>query len=391
MKIKVDSKIVAILFVLCIISCTFIYTAVAGSSQYGNPKEYVIKQLAFFILGLILMVIIAQTDISKLKTLGWGMYIIIFGLLLFLIVAPESIARPVNSAKSWYQIPLVGTFQPSEFMKFALLILTAHIIVKHSDRYPVKSLKMDFFLIGKILLLTVPPTLVVYAQPDTGMIMLYFSMIFPMLFFSKISKVILVPLLAIPVAIVTAVAYIYIFMNDFFQNTILNLLSPHQQSRIRGWLDPFSYGDSAYQTKQGLLAIGSGQELGKGLTGNDVYIPEKQTDFIFANIAEEVGFIGASLVLIILFLLVFRFVQISLANKSQFTTLLTAGIISLLTFQIFQNVGMTMGLLPVTGVTLPFLSYGGSSLLSNMLLVGIMAAIQNENGDYMFTTKEDEL
>lgn len=389
MKIKVDSRIITLLILLCIISCTFIYTAVEGSSQYGNPKGYIIKQLAFFILGLIAMIAIAQTDVSKLKTLGWGMYIGMFILLLFLIVAPESIARPVNNAKSWYQIPLIGTLQPSEFMKFAMLILTAHIIVKHTDRYPIKSLKKDFLLIGKILLLVVPPTLVVYKQPDTGMIMLYFSMIFPMLFFSKISKKILVPILALPVSILAIFAYIYIFMNDFFQNTLVNMLSPHQQSRIRGWLDPFSYGDSAYQTKQGLLAIGSGKELGKGLAGNDVYIPEKQTDFIFANIAEEVGFIGASIVLIILFLLIFRFVQISLANKTQFTTLLTAGIISLLTFQIFQNVGMTMGLLPVTGVTLPFLSYGGSSLLSNMLLVGIMAAIQNENGDYMFTTKED--
>ena len=93
--------------------------------------------------------------------------------------------------------------------------------------------------------------------------------------------------------------------------------------------------------------------------------------------------------MIVLFLLLYRFVQIALSNKSQYTSLLTAGIISLLTFQIFQNVGMTMGVLPVTGITLPFLSYGGSSLVSNMLLVGIMAAIQNDNGDYMFTTKED--
>ncbi|GEK29855.1 cell division protein FtsW [Kurthia zopfii] len=389
MKIKIDSKIITILVVLCAISCAFIYTAVDGSSQYDNPKGFVIKQLVFYVLGIVLMIVIAQTDVSKLKTIAWGMYIAIFIALLFLIVAPESIAKPVNEAKSWYQIPFIGTFQPSEFMKFAILILTAHIIVKHNDKYPVKSIKMDFLLIGKILLLVLPPTLVVYKQPDTGMIMLYFAMIFPMLFFSKISKKILLPILAIPVTIVSVIAYIYIFMNDFFQDNILSKLSPHQQSRIRGWLDPFSYGDSAYQTKQGILAIGSGKELGKGFGGNDVYTPEKHTDFIFANIAEEIGFIGASFVLIILFLLIFRFVQISLSNKSQFTTLLTAGIISLLAFQIFQNVGMTMGVLPVTGVTLPFLSYGGSSLLSNMMLIGIMAAIQNENGDYMFTTKDD--
>lgn len=389
MKIKVDGKILTLLIVLCAISCTFIYTAVAGSNQYGDPQSFVIKQLVFYVVGIIIMIVIAQTDINKLKTLGVGMYIFTFVMLLLLIVAPESIAKPINNAKSWYQIPFIGTFQPSEFLKFALLILTAYIIVKHTERYPGKSIKHDFLLLGKIGLLVLPPSLIVYQQPDTGMIMLYFAMIFPMLFFSNISKKILFPVLAVPIAIVSVVAYIYIFMNDFFQNNLLTKLSPHQQSRIRGWLDPFSYGDSAYQTQKGILAIGSGQEFGKGLSGNNVYIPEKHTDFIFANIGEEVGFIGASFVLIILFLLLYRFVQISLSNKSQYSSLLTAGIISLLTFQIFQNVGMTMGVLPVTGITLPFLSYGGSSLVSNMLLVGIMAAIQNDNGDYMFTTKED--
>ncbi|GEK33192.1 FtsW/RodA/SpoVE family cell cycle protein [Kurthia sibirica] len=389
MKIKVDGKIIAILVILCIISCTFIYTAVDGSTQYDNPKSYIVKQAAFFLLGLFMMIVLSQIDISKFKNIAWGVYIFIFAALLFLIVAPESIARPINKAKSWFQLPGIGTFQPSEFMKFAFVILTAHIIVKHTERYPIKSIKMDFLLIGKILLLVLPPTLIVYRQPDTGMIMLYFAMIFPMLFFSKISKKILLPVLALPVSIVAVIAYIYIFMNDFFQKNILTLLSGHQQSRIRGWLDPFNYGDSAYQTMKGILAIGSGQETGKGLGNNNVYIPEKHTDFIFSNIAEEIGFVGASFVLVILFLLIFRFVQISLANKSQYTTLITAGIISLLTFQVFQNVGMTMGLLPVTGVTLPFLSYGGSSLLSNLLLVGIMGAIQNENGDYMFTTKDD--
>ena len=123
---------------------------------------------------------------------------------------------------------------------------------------------------------------------------------------------------------------------------------------------------------------------------NNVYIPEKHTDFIFSNIAEETGFVGASIVLIILFLIIFRFVQISLHANTQFTILLTSGIVSLFTFQVFQNVGMTMGLLPVTGVTLPFLSYGGSSLLSNMLLVGIIISIKHSYADFMFKTEENE-
>lgn len=391
LKIKLDHQIVIYIILLCIISCFFIYSSSLRSGQYNGAINFVYKQIFYYIIGFVAMILISKLDLEQLKTFALFIYIVIFILLIGLIFAPESIARPINDAKAWYQVPFIGSFQPSEFLKFSFLILTSWIIVTHNKKYnDVHKIKTDFILFGKIALLTLPPMLLVYIQPDTGMIMLYMAMLFPMLFFSGIQKKILLFILSVPTSIVSIIVFCYIFFNKFYQDKILGSLSPHQISRINGWLDPFQYSDSAYQTKQGLLAIGSGQIYGKGYMHNNVYIPEKHTDFIFSNIAEETGFIGASIVLIILFLLILRFVQISLNTNTQITILLTSGIVSLFTFQVFQNVGMTMGLLPVTGVTLPFLSYGGSSLLSNMLLIGVMISIKNSYTGLMFKTGENE-
>ena len=139
-----------------------------------------------------------------------------------------------------------------------------------------------------------------------------------------------------------------------------------------------------------MLAIGSGEIAGKGYQGNDVYVPEKHTDFIFSTIAEETGFIGGGLVILLYFLLLYRLVILVMTANTTFAYMAGAGIIGLLTFQIFQNIGMTLGLLPVTGVTLPFLSYGGSSLLSNFLLLGVILALQKEEEQYFFLSRNNE-
>lgn len=179
---------------------------------------------------------------------------------------------------------------------------------------------------------------------------------------------------------------LYVKFNDFFTDKILNKLSGHQISRIYGWLQPNEYPDSSFQTRQGFSAIGTGQFTGKGYMKNNVYVVEKHTDFIFANIAEEFGFIGGAFVITLLFFVIYRIVLITVEAKDPFMTLMGAGIASLLAFQITQNIGMTIGLLPVTGMTLPFLSYGGSSLISNFMLMGIVLIIYNSYSGYIFKT-----
>lgn len=157
---------------------------------------------------------------------------------------------------------------------------------------------------------------------------------------------------------------------------LIPLLKPHQQSRILGWLAPFDYADQGYQTQQSILAVGSGGMNGKGLGYGNVYIPEKHTDFIFATIAEEGGFLIAAFIVLMFLLLIYRTILIGYAADNLFGTLLCAGAIGILTLQIFQNIGMIVGLMPVKGIALPFLSYGGSSLFSNMMLMGLILSVR---------------
>ena len=375
----IDSYILLYLGLLGAISCVFIYSSTEIFAQYAG--SFVVKQILFYIIGFVLMIGIGLLHVEHLKKFSWIFYVLIVLLLIGLIFAPENIARPINQAKAWYQVKYIGTFQPSEFLKFAFVLVVAKMIDTHYTKIDKQSLVSDFMLLSKIAIVTIPPMILVYKQPDTGMLLLYFALLIPMIYFSPISKKILVSIAAIPVTIVISVVITYFQYHDFFQEQIVERLSPHQVSRVNGWLQPFEYEDSAYQTRQGILAIGSGELTGKGFLGNDVYVPEKHTDFIFATIAEETGFIGGTIVILLYFLLLYRLVLIIIKVKSVFSYAAGAGIVGLLTFQICQNIGMTLGLLPVTGVTLPFLSYGGSSLLSNFMLIGLLFAFIKTSDD----------
>ncbi len=379
---KLDNSLAISLLLLGIISCLFVHSSSIAFEQYASL--FIVKQFIYYSLGFLIMYGVATLDIEQLKRIGWPFYWFMVVLTFGLFIAPESIARTINEAKSWYQVPLLGSFQPSEFLKFAFLIVVSKVIVAHRAKYVQPSFLSDMRLLITIGIITLPPTLAVYKQPDTGMVMLYMAMIIPMIYFSGIQTKLLVIFTAIPVSIVTVIATLYIKFNDFFTEKLLSKLSGHQVSRIYGWLQPYEYTDSSFQTRQGFMAIGSGEFIGKGYLQNNVYVPEKHTDFIFSAIAEEVGFVGGAFVIALLFFVIYRIVLITVQAKDPFMTLMGAGISSLLAFQITQNIGMTIGLLPVTGVTLPFLSYGGSSLLSNFMLMGIVMIIHNSYKGYMF-------
>jgi len=379
---KADSSLAISLLLLGIISCLFVHSSSVAFAQYSSL--FIVKQFIYYSLGFLIMYGVATLDIEQLKNIGWPFYWLMVALTFGLFIAPESIARTINEAKSWYQVPLLGSFQPSEFLKFAFLIVVSKAIIAHQTKYVRPSFFSDMRLLLTIALITIPPTLAVYKQPDTGMVMLYLAMILPMIFFSGIQTKLLVIFTAIPASIVSVVVILYIKFNDFFTEMLLSRLSGHQVSRIYGWLQPYEYTDSSFQTRQGFMAIGSGEFIGKGYLQNNVYVPEKHTDFIFSAIAEEVGFIGGAFVISLLFFVIYRIVVITVEAKDPFMTLMGAGISSLLAFQITQNIGMTLGLLPVTGVTLPFLSYGGSSLLSNFMLMGIVMIIHQSYKGYMF-------
>ncbi|PFI05592.1 cell division protein FtsW, partial [Bacillus cereus] len=255
-------------------------------------------------------------------------------------------------------------------------------------QYMARTFQTDLLLIGKICLITIPPALLVYSQPDTGMVFLYIAAIACIIFMSGIQKKLIILFAGIPMTVLSALIFIYVKYPDIFFNKLVTLLKPHQQSRILGWLDPFQYTDQGYQTQQALLAVGSGGIEGKGFSSGNVYIPEKHTDFIFATIAEEGGFIVATFIICIFFLMLSRILIIGNSADNLFGTLLCAGIVGVLMLQFFQNIGMIVGLMPVKGIALPFLSYGGSSLFSNMLMMGLILSTRKTYKEYMFSVNQ---
>ncbi|PGT50549.1 cell division protein FtsW [Bacillus cereus] len=378
-----DTKLILILFILCIISITAIYSS-QHTGQYGS-SNFAWLQGRNYVIGFVLLIIVASIDWDQWKTLSWPLYIIGLASIILLRILPESVYTPVKlGAKRWFQFPVIGQIQPSEFFKIVLLILVANLVVKHNAQHILRTFKSDLILVGKIMLVSIPPIALVYKQPDTGMVFLYVVSIACILFMSGIQKKLIAICTVIPVTILSTLIFLYYKYPDYFFNELVAKLKPHQQSRIRGWLNPVENADGAYQTQQSLLAVGSGELHGKGFGEGSVYIPEKHTDFIFATIAEEGGFIIASLVVLILLLLIYRVTIIAHSAENLFGTLLCTGTIGILALQIFQNIGMIVGMMPVKGIALPFLSYGGSSLFSNMIMIGLILSVHKNYKKYMF-------
>ncbi|HGE5778486.1 TPA: FtsW/RodA/SpoVE family cell cycle protein [Bacillus pseudomycoides] len=381
---SLDVKLILILFILCVTSIAAIYSS-QQTGQYGN-SNFAMKQGINYVIGIVLLLLVASIDLDQLQKLAWPFYIVGFASIIILKISPFKALTPeILGAKRWFKVPVLGAIQPSEFFKIALLLLVASLAVKHNEKYMVRTFQTDLRLIGKIILVSIPPALLVYSQPDTGMVFLYGAGIACILFMSGIQKKLIAICTVIPLTILSTLIFIFLKYPDIFFNKLVTLLKPHQQSRILGWLDPFEHVDQGYQTQQSILAVGSGGMDGKGFGYGSVYIPEKHTDFIFATIAEEGGFLIAAFVVFMFLLLLYRTIIIGYSADNLFGTLLCAGVIGVLTLQIFQNVGMIVGLMPVKGIALPFLSYGGSSLFSNMMMMGLVLSVRKTYKKYMFS------
>ncbi len=380
---KLDVSILYLIAAFGVISILAIH-GVQHTGLYGSQKLG-LKQGINYIIGAVLLLIFAYLDTDQIERLAWPLYIVGFLMVAALPVLPSSIVPNILGAKRWISIPLLGMIQPSEFLKVFLLILNSNLAVKHNLTYTTRTTRSDFLLIGKILLVTLPPTLLVYKEPDTGMPLLFLAASVTIIVLSGVRTRIVLPLTLIPIGLIGVLVVLYFNFPTVFFHDLLPLLSPHQQARILGWLKPGGNGSMAYQTNQSLLAVGSGQLSGQGIGNSIVYIPEKNSDFIFSAIAEEGGFLAGTLVISLFFLLLYRVTIIGQLTKIPFGSYLCSGTLMILMLQIFQNIGMTVGLMPVKGISLPFLSYGGSSIFSNMIIMGIILSIQKEYRKYMFS------
>jgi rod shape determining protein RodA len=380
---KIDYNLLFLLFLFICISCLAIYSAqIIG--QYD--ENFVIKQLIWYFLGGIVIVGTMVLDFDQYRKLTWYLYgfgiLLLIGIVVIPIINPESDFVPyINGARSWYNIKIMS-FQPSEVMKVALIIALSHTITTHNETYVNRTVRDDFMLLGKVIFISAIPLLLVLKQPDLGTSLVFLAIIGSLLLVSGIRWRIIFSLFIGFVLFVIGLVYIYFNYQKFF---LEHILSGYRLQRFYGWLTPYEF-ESSYglQLIHSLRGIGSGQLYGKGFTGGTINIPEAQTDFIFAIIGEEFGFIGGSIVIAIFFLLIYRIIHIALESNEPFGSYICAGVTGMITFQVFQNIGMAIGLLPITGIPLPFISYGGSSILASMISLGLILNVRSRTRKFMF-------
>ncbi|HVF10832.1 MAG TPA: rod shape-determining protein RodA [Abditibacteriaceae bacterium] len=339
-------------------------SAVAGAAAVSPGRmSDVTKQVIWILVGLAALAALALSDYQWLMHLQGWLYALNLLLLVLVLKLPTSIAPEINGAKSWIKL---GPFalQPAEFSKVALIVALAAFLCRRQAR------RREFSTLLWSLLYLALPLLLILKQNDFGTMLAVLSIWFGMMFFGgarwwHLGLVVLIGATLFGAAWHT------------------DKLKPHQKARLAVFLDPNpSSADArreAYQITQSQIAIGgggvTGQGWGKGMQNRAGYVPEKTTDFIFAVVAEELGFVGAATLLVAYLVLLSRSAMVALSTDNYFGALIAGGFTFLLAFHTIVNLGMTMRLMPITGVPLPFFSYGGSSYLAFSLCVGLLQSI----------------
>lgn len=362
-KIILDKTLILYVSIFAIISLISIYSAsMYLSKTLGN---LVLKQAMWYAVGILFIFIIYKLKISFFIKIS--PYIYLFNVILLLgllFVGPV-----INGSRCWYIIEGIGSFQPSEFMKISLVLIEAYIIDKFSSKE--KNTKNEFKLIALIFIVFLIPSILTFLEPDTGAVIIYFIITLLMLFISGIRLrwfIIGISTLIIIVASFLAFfflkqdMFIKIFGSDFF----------YRIDRVINWQN-----GSGMQLENSLAAIGSSGILGHGFNKTPLYFPEAGTDFIFSVYASNFGLIGSCIFILLVMLFDIHLIKVGMNSKNVYKYIIS-GILGIFIYQQIQNISMTLGLLPITGITLPFISYGGSSLLSYMILIGFVMSIYNE-------------
>lgn len=347
---SIDWGILICSAILLAIGMVALFSATANS-DYEELK----KQIMWCLISIPVLIITIVIDYRFLTKISVILYAVI-NILLFLVLFTE----PINGATSWFIIA-GHSFQPAEFAKIVLVLFLAYIIAKiqRKDKDEINR----FWKLSMILVLIAIPIILIVKQPDYGTAMTFMVAIILMLFVAGINKKYIIVAILI-VAITLPLLYAFV-------------LPEHAKSRISIYLDPYKDPRGAgYNVIQSKLAIGAGQVFGMGLLkGNQTqlgYLYPKSTDFIYAVIGEEMGFVVAGLVIGVYVVLIARAINIAKKSKDDIGAYIATGVTGILLFHVVENIGMTMGLLPITGVPLLFVSYGGSSLLTSFMLIGLL-------------------
>ncbi|WP_308654771.1 rod shape-determining protein RodA [uncultured Anaerococcus sp.] len=367
---KKDLKELDLMLLFATIALSVIGLVVLYSAYGGNIKP-ILTQLFATILGLIIILVLCTIDLDFIKRSYLGVYGVMIALLLLTLVFGRGLDE--WGAKSWVYIGSFS-FQPSEIAKVGIIFSLAAFLDKH--KFDIN----DKLTLLKVIAMAGLPIGLILLQPDFGTAMVYVFFVSAMIFIAGISWK--------WIGIFAGIAAIV----GFF---VLTNLSGYRLDRIENFLDPSrDTSGSNWQQQQGLIAIGSGMLTGRGyLKGTQSqygYIPEKETDFIFSVLAEELGFLGAIIVIALFAIVIMRLVIIAKSSRNTFITIMLTGIAGLLFIHIFENIAMTIGLMPVTGIPLPFFSYGGTFQLISLINIGLALSASMQKKQYDDGIIDDE-
>ncbi|WP_273449686.1 FtsW/RodA/SpoVE family cell cycle protein [Streptococcus ferus] len=375
---RIDYNLILPVFFLIIIG--FLAIFVATSHDYPkNLTTVMSQQVVWLLIGSLISFVVMLFSTEFLWKITPYLYGLGLGLMVLPLIfySPELVAS--TGAKNWVTIGSVTLFQPSEFMKISYILMLSRTMVRFKQKHSQRTLKED----GKLLLLfaalTLPILLLLGLQRDLGTAMVFMAILAGMVLVAGVSWKIIIPIVLLAVAVLTLFLVIFLMPNgkEFFFSLGMDA---YQINRLSAWISPFDYaGNIAYQQTQGMIAIGSGGLLGKGFNVVDLAVPVRESDMIFTVIAENFGFIGGSIVLVLYLLLIYRMLRVTFASNNLFYTYISTGFIMMILFHIFENIGAAVGVLPLTGIPLPFISQGGSSLISNLIGVGLVLSMSYQN------------
>lgn len=342
--------------ILCLFVFSLFMISSATDSNLYQVNRFIKVQSLSFVIGIIVMFLIMLFDYKLLKK--FDIYIYIIAIILLLLVYIPNLGIVSNGSRSWIDLGVIN-LQTSEITKICFIIVLASFLSKEDTN--INSFK-DFSI---SLIILLPVIILLLLQPDLGNALVFIIVYLGMIFLSGLN---LKVIFAGAIGSILTLPFIYKY------------LKPHQQLRIDAFLNPNDPSmPGYYQVYQSKITLGSGKLFGKGIFDGVYhkydYLPVRESDFIYAVIGEETGFLGTGLVLLVYFIFLYQLINSATRSKDKFGGLIIFGIVFMFAFQIFENIGMTIGLMPVTGITLPFLSYGGSSIVTNFIAIGLVFSI----------------
>ena len=340
----------------------WVLESVTQNDVAGDPGYYVFRQTIYVVAGVLLLAAVAAVDPNVYRRVRWPLY----GAVIVLLIAVFVLAEEVRGSRRWIQIGFFN-FQPSELGKIVLIVVLAGFVAERRHRLAEWGTTLG--VIG----LAAPLMALVFKEPDFGTTLIYAAIVLGALFFGGTPWRHLAVLAIIAGLVAGALLW-------FLPSAGIEVLEPYQRERLTGFVDPdIDPSGSTYNVNQSITAVGSGGFDGRGADNATQtkfnYLPEHSTDFIFSSLAEQRGFMGAAILLLLYGIVIWRGTKIVAVAKDLYSAILAGTVVFALLIQLFINVGITIGIAPVTGIPLPLVSYGGSSLLTTLILIGLLEAV----------------